>query len=77
MLIVDDDADTLRMLSVLLADSGAKVETASSVSQALEVLQWHRPDVLVSDLAMPGEDGYSLIAKIRALENGTRDSFRQ
>ena len=69
VLIVDNDPDTLRMLSVMLADSGAKVETAASVDQALEVLQWHRPDVLVSDLAMPGEDGYSLIAKIRSLEN--------
>jgi CheY-like chemotaxis protein len=53
----------------MLADSGAKVETATSVTKALEVLQWHRPDVLVSDLAMPGEDGYKLIAKIRSLEN--------
>jgi signal transduction histidine kinase/ActR/RegA family two-component response regulator len=69
VVIVDDDADTLQMLCVMLADSGAKVETATSVSQALEVLQWHRPDVLVSDLTMPGEDGYSLIAKIRSLEN--------
>lgn len=69
VLLVDDDADTLHVMSVMLADSGAKIETAGSVSQALEVLQWHRPDVIVSDLAMPGEDGYSLIAKIRSLEN--------
>ena len=69
VLLVDDDADTLQILGVMLADSGAKVETATSVAKALEVLQWHRPDVLVSDLAMPGEDGYTLIAKIRSLEN--------
>ena len=69
VLIVEDDADTLQMLSVMLADSGAKVETAVSSEQALEVLQWHRPDVLVSDLAMPGEDGYTLISKVRSLEN--------
>lgn len=69
VLLVDDDADTLQMLSVLLADSGAKVQTAGSAAEALEVLQWHRPDVLVSDLAMPLQDGYSLITKIRALES--------
>ncbi|MDQ3472476.1 MAG: ATP-binding protein [Acidobacteriota bacterium] len=69
VLLVDDDADTLHVLSVMLADSGAKIEMARSVTGALEVLQWHRPDVIVSDLAMPGEDGYSLIAKVRSLEN--------
>jgi CheY-like chemotaxis protein len=36
----------------------------------LEILEWYQPDVLVSDLAMPGEDGYSLIGKIRALAGG-------
>jgi CheY-like chemotaxis protein len=46
------------------------VQTAASVSEALQVLEWYTPDVVVSDLAMPGEDGYSLIAKIRASENG-------
>jgi len=44
------------------------VQAASSVTEALETLQWHKPDVLVSDLAMPDEDGYSLIGKVRALE---------
>jgi CheY-like chemotaxis protein len=37
-------------------------------AEALDVLQWYKPDVLVSDLAMPGEDGYSLISKVRAFE---------
>lgn len=69
VLLVDDDADTLKFLSVLLADSGAKVQTAASSIEALEVLEWYRPDVLVSDLAMPQGDGYSLIAKIRSLES--------
>lgn len=68
VLLVDDDQDTLQVLSVMLGDSGAKVQTASSAAAALEVLQWYHPDVLVSDLAMPREDGYSLINKIRALE---------
>ena len=54
-----------------LSDSNAKVQTAASAAEALEVMQWYRPDVLVSDLAMPGEDGYSLIGKIRALDAET------
>ena len=69
VLLVDDDQDTLQVLSVMLADSGAKVETADSAQAAIEVLQWFRPDVLVSDLAMPKEDGYSLIKRIRSLES--------
>ena len=70
VLLVDDDPDTLQILSVMLAESKAGVQTAASVSEALEILEWYQPDVLVSDLAMPGEDGYSLISKIRALAGG-------
>ena len=70
MLLVDDDQDNLKMLSVLLTDPPAKVQAASSVGEAIEMLEWYKPDVVVSDLAMPGEDGYSLIAKIRAMDNG-------
>lgn len=67
VLIVDDEQDTLGMLAVMLTEYRAKVQTASSAAEALEVLQWYKPDVLVSDLAMPDEDGYSLIGKVRAL----------
>jgi signal transduction histidine kinase/CheY-like chemotaxis protein len=67
VLIVDDEQDTLDMLEVLLTEYRAKVQTASSAAEALEVLEWYQPDVLVSDLAMPDEDGYSLIGKVRAL----------
>lgn len=68
VLLVDDDQDTLNMLAEILTGHRAAVQTASSAAGALEALQWYRPDVLVSDLAMPDEDGYSLIAKVRALE---------
>lgn len=68
VLLVDDDQDNLQLLSLTLAECGAEVQTARSVSEAFEVLQWYQPDVLVSDLAMPGEDGFSLIEKIRMLE---------
>lgn len=67
VLIVDDSPDTLRMLTVLLQEAGARVHTADSARTALSLIPQHRPDVLVSDLAMPGEDGFSLIAKVRAL----------
>lgn len=68
VLVVDDDPDTLQMLSVMMGESKAVVQTAASVSEALEMIEWFQPDVLVSDLAMPGEDGYALIDKVRALD---------
>ena len=70
VLLVDDDRDTLQLLSVMLTDLGAKVHAASTAADAIEILEWYRPDIVVSDLAMLGEDGYSLIAKIRDTENG-------
>jgi signal transduction histidine kinase/ActR/RegA family two-component response regulator len=74
VLLVDDDQDSIQMLAVILADYKAMVQTAASAAEALEVFQWYKPDVLVSDLAMPDEDGYSLIRKIRALPS---ESARQ
>jgi CheY-like chemotaxis protein len=56
------------MLTAMLMESKATVQTASNVSEALDLLQLLIPDVIVSDLALPFEDGYSLIAKIRKLE---------
>lgn len=72
VLLVDDDPDTLQILSVMLEESNASVQTAGSVREALEVLEWYTPDVLVSDLAMPDEDGYSLISKLRQAEKGNQ-----
>jgi signal transduction histidine kinase/ActR/RegA family two-component response regulator len=68
VLLVDDDPDTLQVVRVMLDQSKAVVQTAASVSEALEIMDWFHPQVLVSDLAMPNEDGYSLISKLRALE---------
>lgn len=68
VLLVDDDRDTLNLLAVILAEYKATVQKASSVSEALEIFEWFSPDVVVSDLAMPGEDGYLLISRIRAVE---------
>jgi PAS domain S-box-containing protein len=70
VLIVDDNQDTLNMLAAHLADHNAEVETATSVAEALELLRSYQPQVLVSDVAMPNEDGYSLISRIRESEAG-------
>jgi signal transduction histidine kinase len=72
VLLVDDDQDTLNMLAAVLRDYRAEVQTATRAAEAFEALQWFKPHVLVSDLALPGEDGYSLIDKVRAMgaENG-------
>jgi CheY-like chemotaxis protein len=51
VLLVDDDPDTPQILSVMLVESSANVETACSVSQALEVIEWFSPNVIVSDLS--------------------------
>jgi CheY-like chemotaxis protein len=67
VLLVDDDQDTLKMLTTLLTEHEAVVQTASTTADALEAFQWFKPDVVVSDLAMPGEDGFSLIAKLKTL----------
>jgi CheY-like chemotaxis protein len=68
LLLVDNDADTLAMLRAVLEEQLAEVRIASSASEAFEMLRWFEPDVLVSDLAMRGEDGYSFIRRLRARE---------
>jgi len=68
ILVVDDDADTLDYLLTVLEQYGAKVTAVSSAREAMSAIQRFKPDVLVSDIGMPEEDGYGLIRKIRALE---------
>jgi PAS domain S-box-containing protein len=67
VLVVDDEADTCELLQVILEGCGAQVKTASSAAAALEAVAEEVFDVLISDIGMPDEDGYSLIAKVRAL----------
>jgi CheY-like chemotaxis protein len=54
----------------MLERCGAEVRTCASASEALEALKQYKPDVLVSDIGMPDEDGYSLMEKVRASEAG-------
>ncbi len=70
LLVVDDDQDTREMLRSVLEQSGARVRTASSAEEAVHAFDDHSPDVLISDIGMPGEDGYSLIRKIRGRPAG-------
>jgi CheY-like chemotaxis protein len=67
VLVVDDEADTRELISEVLKEVGSEVITCRSVEEALVALEQHKPDILISDLGMPDEDGYSLISKIRAL----------
>jgi PAS domain S-box-containing protein len=67
VLAVDDEADTREVIRVVFEQCGAKVTCASSAAEALRLLEELRPDVLISDIGMPEEDGYELIAKVRAL----------
>jgi len=69
VLVVDDDTNALDLASAILTGAGATVRTCLSAPEALAVLPQWRPDVLVSDIEMPGEDGYSLIRKVRALDH--------
>ncbi len=67
VLVVDDEADTRELICEVLKECGSEVITSCSVAEALQALEEHKPDILISDLGMPDEDGYSLISKIRAL----------
>jgi PAS domain S-box-containing protein len=67
ILAVDDEEDTRELLRVTLTKCGAEVTTAGSVREALELFREQRPDLLISDIGMPEEDGYELIQRIREL----------
>ena len=67
ILVVDDEPDTRELIQEVLKECGADVITSNSAAEALTAIEQHHPDILISDLGMPDEDGYSLISKIRAL----------
>jgi signal transduction histidine kinase/ActR/RegA family two-component response regulator len=67
VLTVDDDRNTREMLQEALRIAGADVDAAGSVREALEKLRRFRPDVLVSDIGMPEQDGFDLVRQLRAL----------
>ena len=64
LLAVDDDEATQELVVTMLMVYGVSVRTAGRSLQALEILTQWRPDVLVADIAMPGEDGYALMRRV-------------
>ena len=74
ILVVDDDTDTRELIDWVLKRVGAEVVACASAREAMEALEKERPHILVSDIAMPEEDGLSLMRRIRALprERGGR-----
>jgi PAS domain S-box-containing protein len=68
VLVVDDDADARELLELSLTEFGAEVALAGSAPEAMRQFAADRPDVLLSDIGMPGQDGFSLIQQIRAFE---------
>jgi signal transduction histidine kinase len=68
VLIVDDELETRELLVEVLSRCGAEVRASSSAHDALEALQSWKADVLISDIGMPGEDGYDLIRKVRKMD---------
>ncbi len=74
ILVVEDAPDALTMLAAVLEAAQAQVATSENATEALQKLKTFQPDLLVSDVAMPGEDGYHLISRVRSLppEEGGR-----
>jgi CheY-like chemotaxis protein len=68
VLVVDDDQENREAVAANLATERVRVLTASSAAEALELLSREHVDVLLADIAMPGEDGYALICKMRSIE---------
>lgn len=69
ILVVDDEADARFLLTTMIENCGASVTSAGSAPEALKIFKQFKPDVLISDIGMPEEDGYSLIRKVRALDS--------
>jgi CheY-like chemotaxis protein/two-component sensor histidine kinase len=67
VLVVDDQTDTLELIAFILSEYGADVRTAPSASEAFDAIAQSVPDILISDIGMPEEDGYSLLARVRTL----------
>jgi PAS domain S-box-containing protein len=74
VLVVDDEVDVPQLLAAVLSLCGAEVTAVASVAEAIAAIQQMQPDIVVSDIGMPLEDGYSLIRRLRAseAERGTR-----
>jgi len=70
LLVVDDEGDAREVMRFMLERGGARVRTADSAAQALDAIREESPDILISDIGMPVEDGYVLARRLRAMEEG-------
>ncbi|MBD2569116.1 response regulator [Anabaena lutea] len=68
LLIVDDDSDTREILTLLFELEGAEIISAGSAHEAIEIISNFKPDILISDISLPDEDGYWLLRKVKNLE---------
>ena len=68
LLVVDNDPDTRTLLTFLFEIDGAEIITAASAGDALEIMSFFKPDILISDIYLPDENGCSLLTKVRNLE---------
>jgi CheY-like chemotaxis protein len=66
VLLVEDAADARELIALMLRERGAQVSTASNGTEAMAQLKVSLPDVLVSDIGLPGEDGHALLRRVRA-----------
>jgi CheY-like chemotaxis protein len=73
ILVVDDELDGRELVACILEQFGATVYLADAPHAALEWLAEHTPDLMISDIAMPGEDGYSLMRRVRTLDDARSD----
>ena len=73
VLVIDDEADARELVATVLRSHGAEVLIATSVEQAVELIERCSPTILVSDIGMPGTDGYTLLRRLRELDgNGAK-----
>ena len=69
LLVVEDESDTRELLRFLLQQHGARVTAADNVAGAIAIFDEHRPDVIVADIGMPGNDRFALIAHVRSKDS--------
>jgi signal transduction histidine kinase/ActR/RegA family two-component response regulator len=77
ILVVDDEEDTRAILKMVFENCQATVETAASSNEALEKVKEWQPDIIISDIGMPEEDGYSFMRKVRSWERETEPEHLQ
>ena len=69
VLVVDSDLDSRYLLTVMFEEYGVETIAATSATETLKILKQVKPDLLISEICLPKEDGYSLMSKVKALES--------